>query len=210
MKTRDGYVSNSSSTSFLIAYNDIGVFDQFRKIRGYEYLENHLNFDRKYKEIEGDEDKNIDAFFTELVEGFAGEYGEYLYAKSHPYRSRGFYCSYSDDTWSLEDELKKYMLDDIVYSGVKGLESSVEAIVRQWNDSEEICDWKVVEECRDVIDLLVLQIVESVRAKWKNICMFEVGDDSDYGDYIEHTFMPMVVHHGTGASGFAGTDISHH
>lgn len=202
MKTRNGYVSNSSSTSFLIAYNDIGAFDRFRETRGYEYLESHLNCDRKYKEIAGDEDKNIEAFFNELVEGFAGEYGEYLYAKSH--------CVYTDGMWSLEDELKKYMLDDTVCFGAKGLASSVEAIVGQWDDSEEMRDWKVAERCKDVIDLLVLQVLESVRAKWRNICLFEVGDDSEYGDYIEHTFMPMVISHGTGASGFAGSDISHH
>ena len=36
MKTRTGYVSNSSSSSFLVMCNDDGVFDFLKRSYGYE------------------------------------------------------------------------------------------------------------------------------------------------------------------------------
>ena len=36
MKTRAGYVSNSSSSSFLVMCNDDGVFDFLKRSYGYE------------------------------------------------------------------------------------------------------------------------------------------------------------------------------
>ena len=205
MKTRNGFVSNSSSSSFLLVYNDIGAFAQFKESQGYEYLERELNRGKKRKKAVSEESDSIEQFFTELVESFAGEYGEYLYANSHPDKRRYYYC---DCVWSLEDELKKYNLDESVQSGIDGLVKLVKNVVENWDISEDLCDWKVVDKCHDIIDMLVLQILNSIENNWKYVSVFEVGDDSDYGGYIEHTFMPRVI--SKSGNGFAGLSISHH
>lgn len=199
MKTRSGYVSNSSSTSFLIAYNDIGVFECMKNERGYETMMKWIKNDGVPTSDE------ISEFFRELVESFANEYGESYYMELHPEKKRLFY--YSSINWTLSDEIGKYCLGDDIDSLVEDFASSVKKTVENWGDDEEFYDWMVSEKIEDVIDMLVIQIVNAVEKKWKHVWKTEVEDSDDFGYYMEQKFMPYVISH---CEGIAGSSLNNH
>lgn len=200
MKTRSGYVSNSSSTSFLIVYNDISAFECLKTEIGYEIMMKWIKNDATPTSDE------ISEFFHDLVESFANEYGEsYYIMKLHPERKRLFYCS--SVNWDLSEEIGKYCLGDDIDTMVTDFESSVKKIVENWGDNEEFYDWMVSEKLEDVIDMLVIQIVSAIEKKWKHVWKTEVEDSGDFGYYMEQKFMPYVI---SNCEGIAGSSINNH
>lgn len=199
MKTRSRYVSNSSSTSFLIAYNDISVFECMKNERGYETMMKWIKNDDVPTSDE------ISEFFRDLVESFADQYGESYYMKLHPEKKRIFYDYRM--YWTLSEEIGKYCLGDGIDSMVEDFASSVKKTVENWGDDEEFYDWMVSEKLEDVIDMLTIQIVNAVEKKWKHIWRTEVEDSNDFGYYMEQEFMPYVISH---CEGIAGSSINNH
>lgn len=186
MKTRSGYVSNSSSSSFLVCCNELSEFD-FLKEFGKKYYNQFMN---DLKDEGHLADDKIREFLADEYERTLYEYRQWLrYRHDKSYTMRTLYEDYADPALRLamtchrlhndSDEVKQ-----IVQDGVDLARASVPE-VQEWYDG------KVAEMAVKFAELLLAE----ARKSWKIVSEFSYADeDGEFGSFMEHEFMGEVMH----------------
>lgn len=90
MKTRNGFVTNSSSSSFVLTFNDEKDYEEFRKYceeYNYDDFYNLIENSRKLEEEYNEKDKNIENALNALYWSYAREYHFDLLDKKFPIMS---------------------------------------------------------------------------------------------------------------------------
>lgn len=186
MKTRNGYVSNSSSSSFLVCCNDLAEFD-FLKSLGKKYYNSFIR-DMNMDDHHGDD--RIRDFLANEYERTLYEYRQWLrYRHDKSYTMRTLYEDYADPALRLvmichrlhndSDEVKQ-----LVQDGVDLARASVPE-VQEWYDG------KVGEMAVKFAELLLAE----ARKSWKIVSEFSYADeDGEFGWFMEHEFMGEVMH----------------
>jgi len=197
MKTRASFVSNSSSSSFLVLYRDKDAFSELRHQEGYRTLIDDL----------GDSDDG------EIEHFLAGKFSIAMYDASEierdaregmPVRSwrmdsRNGLNALASSLGGLTDETRKCLAD--------GLEAAKALGRLPYDDPGR-------RELHDVLDALKQKFAKSMLAKareaWPHVCVLTYADeDGEYGNYMEHEFMPLVAGRGSDGSYLVNTQSNH-
>ena len=199
MKVRNGFVSNSSSSSFLVAYHSKDDFSKFSKFDGYKELLHDLSSKRNsslstsVEHVEMVIDNYLYFFTDHMVDRVCGcdddrdshdyeEYYELIYnLECDDEEFMAPINKYRDDVRDMlekmagEGELKAK--DGYIDASVRF--EAVEKTNRLRPDAhaiaEAMCQWIIMKK-----GMLVSTV--------------EYEDDSDFGAYMEHEFMPFLSH----------------
>lgn len=175
MKSRFGYVSNSSSSSFLVACDDMDVFGFLALDRGYDAFMRDMT--------ENGDDKRIWEFLRDEFEHIIIRYSRYT-------DKSGFWKGVYNADPSLQFE--KIMRDLNVND-----QNALDLIKKGKAMAETAMDYDNLDELSARFADAVLR---DAKDKWKILAVLHYSDDDGYfGDYMEHEFMYNRV--GSGCSG---------
>ena len=197
MRSRFGYVSNSSSSSFLLAYDDLGQFDCVKKTRGYGSLLPLLERGNASEE-------EMVSFMEDYVGDCIYEYADSEWhnprmAKDHGWLARRY-------EWSLVEHLMKCGLDKSYAPVVKELEDAIGRHVREID--HPTYDYEL-DRFDDMERMLALVMVDCLMKRHSRFAVVEFSDEDDFGSYLEHEFMPGLMSYSE-ERGFLGASVSHH
>lgn len=179
MKIRSGFVSNSSSSSFLIVCKDFSEFDKFKNFIDYEVFKEDYN-------NSSEEDARL-WIETEFKDYFYN----LIYAAKHKNDSmHRFYL----DMYDKNNIVDLLFIEDRYHDQSNDLFTSYMNKVNGY-----IIDDKVDEAERFVhndIDYSQLTEVLMRKLKDKELMLRAVSyeDHSEVGSYMEHHFMPFLSH----------------
>ena len=204
MRKRDGYVSNSSSSSFLVAYKGIGVFDKFddgHVVQGYP-TPPHAVFVRDIQDEGNQRDEKVVSF---LYNQYQGLFDDFVYTM----KEKGLVTEEDDCHWKVDytglmDEfsqllsrlgMKNNLLDangiwdlGIVHTIVNGT-NEVTANISSFIDGNY--DWE--EDNRGNAREFAEVVLDRLKKKYGKVCVIRYSDnESELEDYMEHEFMEMV------------------
>lgn len=174
MKTRTGYVSNSSSSSFLVMCNDDGVFDCLKGSKGYETfigdVRRHIN-----------DKSGIIGFLADEYCSILDEYAWHLGNKGRRFSDKDanpLELGFADMCSRIHNENPK--VNELIEEGARLEEEAVK-------EGEGYADSERMEELsRQFAELLY----EEAARHWSVISVFGYSDnDGDFWNYMEHDFM---------------------
>ena len=178
MKTRTSFVSNSSSTSFLVGYNSANAFDGIKNVKGYNVFMKDIKDKRNMTSDE------VFKFLESHFENLMMDYDNYLHFKD---------THWGEDPKGDCDLICKKMhcsglaLDRINFIVAKGM-MITENFQDKSNKSygyEAYCS----ELYRLSMEFAALVQSEAVH-HWKHLSSIEYSDnDGSLNSYMEHTFM---------------------
>lgn len=180
MKMRNGYVSNSSSSSFLVVYDNLEDFAPFRLFeKGYNrFMEDVVK--STSDEVIGYIKMLLDDYFYHLKEIYERElfnngkdYDE-RFEFSYNNQFNTFMCNFNIPLPKTIDKYEK-SLEAAADESQEALEQAYEKIT----DKELTTAAKIIYEC--------------LQAKHKT-AFIEYEDHTDIGSYMEHDFMPFMRH----------------
>ena len=193
MKIRTGFVSNSSSSSFLVIYRDI---DDFNRFSGFVELPS-LVHDLSTSTVD-----KVFGFVKELIlrDGYDSYY-KYTsnYEDVH---------STTSDFWEIQELVQLSGADDSKYCEWRGKISTAGFAFYREHDVANATyvydkDWyraydaawsDTISKDLDVIaSELARDIVDRLSAGGYAAACVEYEDHDDYGCYMEHDFMPMIA-----------------
>lgn len=181
MLIRNGWVSNSSSSSFVVIYSSKDDFKGISLIEGYRFLMHDL-----------DEDIGADA----AVSIFSGLLEDTLY--------RVFFQLCDGNYNPAEDrddiELNKLAWDlDVDYTPYNSLVTELytrSLLYAESKDKSEYRKWykdEFINKASVVIEELAKKLVEAVTTSGRKVGCVEYCDHNKVGDYMEHHFMPWIA-----------------
>lgn len=197
MKTRNGYVSNSSSSSFLLAYDDLKQFDCVKKTEGYKLLLSLLERGNASEE-------ELLSFMKEHVGDCIYRCADNEWHNQHMAKDNGWLARRYE--WSLVEHLRELGLDESYFPAVKELENAIGRYVQKFDDYSYGYE---LDEFDDMEDMLALQIVDSLMRNHSRFAVMEFSDEYDFGSYLEHEFMPGLMSY-SNEKGFVSACVSHH
>lgn len=178
MKIRNGYVSNSSSSSFVIAFkknNCDSVFNKFSNWKGYD------RFIKDYSLAKNDKGR-MEHFLQIDVQKVCYFIAEYLLA------GKKF------EDWETIKEntfCGKYL--ELHY----GISDDVEKIVNKHTIKEEHyshLDKDGYKKLRELIEKTHSEVMKIVKKTYKSFTVLEYSDNNSLFDaYMEHDFMPFML-----------------
>lgn len=196
MKMRSNYVSNSSSSSFLVTYKDIGDFAGFASFDGYEQLMNDLG-----NASENDALGHIKAVISRALHEHINTvvarifpdrfdkssfYGEELLMLENAYdleECKGLLDelnNYFNEMWDYANEIVPAVADDDMPNLFDNMGSAYHLLQEK---SDKI--WPDVE-------FVAAKIYYHLKSQGWKVAAVEYGDDTDEGSYMEHEFMPFI------------------
>ena len=190
MKTRNGYVSNSSSSSFVVCFDDKKVFD---------FLEGENKY---YETFMNDIDSESNSEESKLVEFFHDYFIHILYNVEHRRR-------YPDIKWwgrTPEEEFKDICEPVGAYNETaKNLFNEGVEKVRECAKENDLIGWRADKTACKFAHLMI----DEIRRKWKNVRVFGYSDeDGEFWSFMEHEFMGFVAD--KGGDGYAVITRSEH
>ena len=183
MKIRSGYVSNSSSSSFLVVYHDISNFIKFSL---FDYFSRFLSDVQK-----SDEEMVLNYIKYAIVEFLHSQYNgiEYRFTDSEHFYST------DRDNWVdmvIEYEYQDTIVDSIINKMIDMVKTASEDI-----ESTEHPIWKkvynVIHESSDLITEEATKFMTYLKDKGYKIAVVSYGNDvasdDDVCDYELHSYL---------------------
>lgn len=201
MKIRNGFVSNSSSSSFLVVYHTKDDFAKFSQFEGYDDLINGIG---------GDSDEDVLSHISTVISSYlscttdrcsdyvtgtdmasefsSGEYFNLVYGLEIPDEMTSPIDKYDKAMWDYADEVKAAAVIPDKKADHQGFWKCVDGIRKQISDkSEEVLSGT------DGLKDMPNRILGFIKSKGYAVSCVEYGDDTDDGAYMEHEFMPFVA-----------------
>ena len=222
MKIRQGFVSNSSSSSFLIAYRDMKDFDRFSSFKGFDIFKKDMEEAEEYDAVKEFLAFKLDTYFHYLFYDWSSssesrEEFDVLWDIFH-LASSDFFSANSllrkiDDTFC---SLRKAFWADLeknepeLYKLVKPLyfsEIDLDDYVRRAGSSEEKEKWHAAmreyykkfdeyysgEDFKQDIERIVEVLLEDYKKSSIKLKVLNYQDHSEEGSYMDHVFMPFLA-----------------
>ena len=183
MKMRNGYVSNSSSSSFLVVYDNLEDFAPFRLFeKGYNCLMHDIP-----SSTDEDVIGFIESFIANYFYGLKEVYEKELYTNDNSGNAH-FDFNYSNqwNTFSYILNIPYGILNEKVIALELAADESMEALNIAY---EKIEDEGYRNEAEKIFGIL--------KENFK-MAAIEYEDHSDIGSYMEHDFMPFISHNPDG------------
>lgn len=174
MKVRNGYVSNSSSSSFLVIFTDKSAFDNFKPFKGY------LRF---IKDLDAEDEKSAITFVKSEMEGKLYELKETLAD-----RFREKYKPFWDDDYFMSNNAWNHIPWDFNYK-----DTDFDKKADMLREAGE----KGIEAIEDCYSKLSCQkeaetFIRFLKLKGYKAVAVEYEDGTDDGAYMETRFMPFL------------------
>lgn len=192
MKIRSGYVSNSSSSSFLVVYHDISNFIKFSL---FDYFSRFLSDVQK-----SDEEMVLNYIKYAIVEFLHSRYNEL----EHSFTDFEHFYSTDRDNWVdmvIEYEYQDTIVDSIINKMIDMVKTASEDI-----ESTEHPIWKkvynVIHESSDLITEEATKFMTHLKDKGYKIAVVIYGSDvasdddvynSELHSYLETKLLPMMT-----------------
>lgn len=173
MKTRVSFVSNSSSSSFLVSFNDFKAFDFLKESRGYETFS---------KDVEQNENnyERVKELLVNLFEKTVYNYEWYLQSKK---RKTLFFDEINPMIGFISICRRLHNDNKEVY---KIIEEAIEIAKQSVEKNQSIFDSNINALAQRFAELLC----EEGKKHWKKMAVVGYADDDGYfGEYMEHDFM---------------------
>ena len=182
MKIRTNFVSNSSSSSFLVVVNDSKVLEKFSQFNGYDCLK---------KDMGNSTPKKVHDFLKRLLfEGLADEAYDYYCAcidENNGGRYENSLANLMEFVGGDAEEKYEALVMDIMNKVKKAAEAN-EGKKRSWWFTDMV---NIVHGHDDALEEIASLISKQFDQSKVSVVGYE--DHSDEGCYMEHYFMPFVM-----------------
>lgn len=193
MKIRTCFVSNSSSSSFMVIYRTVEDFDRFSKFEHLPDLLNDLsrstteyafNFVKSLIEMDGYDCYHKYASNYKDVRGISSTFWTIQELVRLSGADDSKYCSWLGDV-SLAG-FKFYEDHDVANTTYVYDKEWYKEYAAAWTDRREA-------ELEELANELAKDITDGLNAAGYTTACVEYEDHDDYGSYMEHDFMPMLA-----------------
>lgn len=178
MKFRNGYVSNSSSSSFLVFYKNIEDFEKF------QFFNEHDSYNEFMNDLKSSNESQTLELITSLIE-------EYIYCFKE-----NFICQMEGkESFYSYDELAYKPWTNIPYD-LKYTDTSVRNKLEKLRKTTALSK-KDVNDCyyKMKFDKDAEKFMDFLKKEGFTVKAIEYSDDTTFGNYMEHSFMPFVMHY---------------
>ena len=185
MKRRISYVSNSSSSSFLMCFNDRADFNSLKHSRkGYGRLMSDI--DLQFGRGETDESELLEFLAREFDYVVDGYVDSKVYDEEWHQRRKDIQATYR----FICEELGLDTAD------AQNLVDKAKSMVDEWDKTRNQktylrgLDTKGLDKLSKDFAAIAL---DKMRGRWNHLFLVEYEDHTDDGDYMEHRFMADFV-----------------
>lgn len=222
MKIRQGFVSNSSSSSFLIAYKDTKDFDRFSSFKGFDIFKKDMEAAEEFDEeaVKAFLVSKLKTYFYSLYTTW-DEFGEEkenlneLLDISDNVDARDFLCSLSaargkfgafeNDFWKDLEESQPELYAFVAPLMLTSVDLD-DYVIRMASEEHKKTWLEVVlkyrarcreyyygDEFREIVNKAANELIDAYKKSHIKLKVLRYEDHSDEGSYMEHDFMTFLA-----------------